>query len=130
MPVLKIRNLLLSIALVISALACFVQTTVALSSNSLTVSRQTTVLDSEEYAVYSEILNQHYIGRRLAVIRDRTFVDKLDGYGARVAQRIQELLSPAVETVDDYKEKSAKSYQLERRFDLRVPFVLITAKQD
>jgi hypothetical protein len=91
-------------------------------------------LDIEDYAVYATLINQRYIydKNKLAVIRDKTWAGRFDLERAdevNVARYIKEQLSPLEDTFDDFQGKNKRSYKLERKFDLKVPHVLISEKQ-
>lgn len=88
---------------------------------------------NEEYAVYSALIGQKYVKDkvRVAVIRDQTLVDT--GDSVRIAgnfRRLMQQLSPMEATLDDYKENNKTSHRLDRKFDLAVPYVLLTEREN
>jgi hypothetical protein len=79
---------------------------------------QSDAVSADEYAVYSALIEAKYIksGTELAVIQTHT---RLDTMGASVPKEFADMLSA--------KNKSA--YTFERRFDIRVKYVLLDDKQ-
>jgi hypothetical protein len=86
--------------------------------------------DDEEYAVYSAVTNERYINKddKVFVLLDVTEAYTFDN--TNTSRYLTKQLSPLEETFDDFKQKNTRPYRLERHFALKVPYVLISEKQD
>lgn len=90
--------------------------------------------ETEEYAVYSALLNEKMIGERtkLVVIKEETIaVDLKDDPVGRDSKYVIERLSPLSQaTLDDYQTKNGESRSLTRNFDLKVNYVLLSKTEN
>jgi hypothetical protein len=80
------------------------------------------VQDSEEYFVYSAILTSQFAHTNVQqfVIRAETSVIEKPEYFDRLAPDVES------DTMSDFKAKNEKSELLERRLDLKTPYVLVS----
>ncbi len=80
------------------------------------------VRDSDEYSVYSAILNSQFTPTKLQqfVINGKTSRITNPAYFDRVAPDVE------FDTISDFKAKSEKSGLLERRLDLKTPYVFVS----
>ncbi len=122
------RNLIL-----LAAGACVSALLEPLNSQAQT-DEKTPVQDSEEYSVYSELLNSQYKSDKLQqfVINSETvgktkqpFIGLRGGLAPSGAKRPEADAS----TISDFDANNDKSIVLERRFDLKAPYVLVTSDE-
>lgn len=75
--------------------------------------------DSDEYSVYSDLINSKYIGGGvgLMVVEDQTNAES-SAFG--------QLRGVDGELIEDYQAKNKMAYRLDRLFDLRVGYELIS----
>jgi hypothetical protein len=95
---------------------------------------KTPVPDPDEYSVYSELLNSHYKFDKLKefVINNETvgnnkqpFIGLRGGFAPSGAKRPDADAS----TISDFDANNDKSILLERRFDLKAPYVLVSSDE-
>jgi len=79
-----------------------------------------TDLEAEEYAVYSALIEEA-LPVELVVINDRTAPTAEPHYLSGMSLK---------ETYESYKAKDERSYSLERRFDLKVKYELVSSNED
>lgn len=122
------RNLIL-----LAAGACASALLEPLNSQALT-DEKIPVQDPEEYSVYSELLNSQYKSDKLQqfVINSETVgKDKQPFIGLRGGLAPSGAKRPDADpsTLSDFDANYDRSILLERRFDLKVPYVLVTSDE-
>jgi hypothetical protein len=91
---------------------------IVILASAVAAASQSDTVSADEYAVYSALINAKYIKSwtELAVIQTRTHFDLM----GRDAPK---------EFADSLTAKNLNTYTLERRFDIRVKYVLLDEKQ-
>src|SRR5579859_7718207 len=89
-------------------------------------------LESEEYRIYSGLLDPIYVHTnasvRLIVLLDHTDLSPAYAYNGHSTLDYVKKHAPLVQadTLDDFQSRNATQGELERAFDLTVPYVLIS----
>lgn len=94
----------------------------------------TLIQDPEQYAVYSALLNPQYTSAKLQQFvinsattsrKEQAFIGIRGGLAPSGAKRPE----TDANTTSDFDSKNDKSYLLERRFDLKTRYVLVTSDE-
>lgn len=97
-------------------------------------------IPAEEYAIYDAVIGKMFAGGKLSfdprrrvkmlVIKDRTVSSPLGARAGNEGEIVKRRFSSiSQETIDDYAAKNAKSHQLTKSFNVKLPYTLITREQ-